>query len=90
MSSCETIAAKCRFIQLAGWPALPEDMRRLREAGVRINYFGTNNPGMLKPLYAAGVEFPLVDDVAGMMNAAAKLGIRPLVPVYRKPGPRGE
>ena len=81
----ETIAAKCRFIQLAGWPALPEDMRRLTEAGVRINYFGTNNPKMLKPLYAAGVEFPLVDDVAAMMEAAGKLGIQPLVPAYRRP-----
>ena len=80
----ETIAGKCRFIQLAGWPALPEDMRRLREAGIRINYFGTNNPKMLKPLYGAGVEFPLVDDVATMMEAARKLGVEPLVPVYPK------
>ena len=80
----ETIAARCRFIQLAGWPALPDDMRRLREAGIRINYFGTNNPKMLKPLYDAGVEFPLVDDVAIMMGAARKLGVKPLVPVYSK------
>jgi glycerophosphoryl diester phosphodiesterase len=78
----ETLAGKCAFIQLAGWPALPDDMRRLRDAGVRINYYGTNSPRMLKPLYDAGVEFPLVDDVGPMLDAAGKLGIEPLVPVY--------
>ncbi len=77
----ETISRRCGFIQLAGWPALPDDMRRLREADIRVNYYGTNSPRMLKPLYAAGVEFPLVDDLATMMAAAGKLGIKPLVPV---------
>lgn len=79
----ETLTRGDQFLQLYGGLAAPEDMARLKEARVRINYFGTNDPGALGPLFDAGVDFPLVDDVAKMMDAARALGIGPLKPVYR-------
>jgi glycerophosphoryl diester phosphodiesterase len=74
----DTIARKCQFIQLFRSLASPDDMRRLKEAGVRINYCCTNDPKELERLYDAGVEFPLVDDLATMIEAAKRLGIEPL------------
>jgi len=52
-------------------------------ARVRINYCCTNDPAALEQFYAAGVDFPLVDDVAKMIRAAERLGIPPLKPVFR-------
>lgn len=73
----DTVARKYQFIQLLRATASPQDMGRLKEAGVRINFCCTNDPTELKTLYSAGVEFPLVDDVAIMINAAEDLGITP-------------
>ena len=77
----DTIARKCHFIQLLRSMASPEDMAKLKEAGTRVNYCCTDDPESLASLYAAGVQFPLVDDVEAMMKAAQKLGIGPLQPV---------
>jgi glycerophosphoryl diester phosphodiesterase len=79
----DTIERGDRFIQLYGGLPSPEDFARLEQAGVRVNYFGTNDPKALPKLYEAGVQFPLVDAVGPMMKAAAELGIEPLCPVYR-------
>lgn len=70
----DTIARGCQFIQLVGLCS-PEDMKRLKDAQVRVNYFGTNDAETLKKLFAAGVEFPLVDKVPEMMEAAREAGI---------------
>ena len=78
----DTIDRKCEFIQLLGKVGSPEDMARLKKAGVKVNYFGTNDPGTLKMLFDAGVDFPLVDKTAEMMEAAKTLGIEPVKPVY--------
>ena len=78
----DTIERKCAFIQLEGAACSPDDMARLKKAGVKVNLFGTNDPGALKALYEAGVDFPLVDKTAGMMEAAKALGIEPVKPVY--------
>ncbi|NLZ02562.1 MAG: hypothetical protein GXY25_18755, partial [Pirellulaceae bacterium] len=66
--------------------ASPDDMAGLKAARVRINYCCTNDPESLEKLYAAGVEFALVDDLEKMMQKAAELGIRPLKPVFRAGG----
>ena len=73
----DTIARDCQFIQLLRGTASLKDMKRLRDAGVRVNYCCTNDPAELQGLYAAGVEFPLVDDVATMIRTAEDLGIEP-------------
>ena len=82
----ETIEGGAQFIQLLNRVASPEDMARLKKAGVRINYFGYDlrRPERLKGRFDAGVDFPLVDNVATIMKAAEALGIERWKPVYRK------
>jgi glycerophosphoryl diester phosphodiesterase len=79
----DTIARRCHFIQLLRGLVTPEDMARLKDAGVRVNYCCTNDPRALVKLFDAGVEFPLVDDLGTMINKATSLGIEPLEPVLR-------
>jgi len=60
----ETIEHGDDFIQLRQL-ASPEDMQRLRNAGVRINFSGAvHSPEHFMQLVQAGVDFPFVDDVA--------------------------
>lgn len=62
----ETIVRGDTFIQLRGHfddPRFGAWIAVLRAAGVRINYYGTNDPAEFARLRAAGVAFPLVDDV---------------------------
>ncbi|MFA7158107.1 MAG: glycerophosphodiester phosphodiesterase family protein [Kiritimatiellia bacterium] len=84
----DTIAHGDAFIQLHHLHGLPgpEQVRRLKEAGVRINYFRTNAPAELEALFTRGVDFPLVDDLEPMMAQARRLGIAPLAPVYENGG----
>ncbi|HOM17363.1 MAG TPA: hypothetical protein PLQ00_08545, partial [Thermoguttaceae bacterium] len=73
------------FIQLlrqygVNWP---NEIRRLKEAGVRINYCCINEPGSLAALYAAGVDFVLTDEVERMVEAARQAGVEPWKPIFR-------
>lgn len=79
----DTVARGDDFIQLLGKPAAPDDMTKLKTAKVRINLCCTNDPEALKGLYAAGVDFVLTDDLATVVRAAERLGIRPVEPVFR-------
>jgi glycerophosphoryl diester phosphodiesterase len=78
----ETIAMGASFIQLAGGKVSPDHTRKLREAGVHVNYFGTTSADEVRELFAAGVEFPLVDNPAEMIKVAEELGIVPLKPSW--------
>jgi len=80
-----TIALEADFIQLAGefGAELPEFTRKLKDHGIRINYFGTDSPEELRRLFDAGVQFPLVNKVELLMPVAAALGIPPVTPVFR-------
>jgi glycerophosphoryl diester phosphodiesterase len=92
----DTIEQKAEFIQLIHQLPWVDEMAKLKAAGVRVNLFGTddptklktpgtfstNDPAMLKTLYDAGVDFPLADKTAEMMEAARKLGIEPVKPAY--------
>ena len=81
-----TIAMNADFIQLLGGHSVdPALTKRLREGGVRINYFGTNEADEARKLFEAGVDFPLVDQVGPMLKVADELGIKRLQPVYRPP-----
>ncbi len=57
-------------------------VKKLNENQIKINYYGTNSPDKLKKLFAVGVEFPLVDKVAEMMEVAKEHGIHPAKPEY--------
>jgi glycerophosphoryl diester phosphodiesterase len=59
----ETILWKCEFLQLFKL-GTPEEMKALKDAGVRINYTSAKNPAHFKELLAAGVDFPLVNQTA--------------------------
>ncbi len=80
----ETIAHGYAFIQLHHRHTMPapEQMQRLKDAGVRVNYYGTDDPGALEALYDLGVDFVLTDNLLPMMERAKQLGIQTLNPVY--------
>ena len=82
----ETIANGHQFIQILGRgkPVEPAVIAVLKENQIRINYFGTDDPDVLRALFEAGVEFPLVNDLEPMIAAAKALGIEPVKPVFSK------
>ena len=79
-----TIELGTDFIQLAKSPPaeLLAPVKALREKGIHINYFGTDDPQFMRELFEAGVEFPLVNTIELLMGAARELGIEPLQPVW--------
>jgi glycerophosphoryl diester phosphodiesterase len=78
----QTIQRGAAFIQLLRQPGTPEQMQRLKKAGVVINLCCVNEPELLAGLLEAGVDFPLADDLHAMMKQAQQLGIEPVQPVY--------
>ena len=45
---------------------------------MRVNYYEAATPEVARRLFLAGVDFPLVDDVALFLPVARELGIQPL------------
>jgi len=77
----ETIAMKAAFIQLRGKGEVPiEEVKQLRAAGVRVNYYHDETPAGLRRQWNAGVQFPLVNDLAAAIPVAREFGIAPLTP----------
>ncbi|WP_395738833.1 glycerophosphodiester phosphodiesterase [Prosthecobacter sp.] len=75
----ETIAMKAQFIQLLGKGEVPADaVKLLNAAGVRVNYYHDETPEGLRRQWNAGVNFPLVNDLARALPVAQELGITPL------------
>lgn len=81
----DAIARRDAFIQLLRQYGVhwPDEIRRLKEAGVRINYCCINEPASLAALYAAGVDFVLTDEVERMLEAARRAGVEPWKPIFR-------
>ncbi len=74
-----TIASKAQFIQLVGkGEVAAEQIRRLKESHVHINYFQVNTPDGVRQLFEKGVDFPLVNDLPAFLPMARELGIEPL------------
>lgn len=79
----ETIAAGADFIQLLGAEAVATaQTKQLSNAGVRINYCCAKDAPQVKALFAAGVEFPLVDKLSDLIKIADDEGIPRLTPAY--------
>jgi len=74
----QTIEGGYDFLQFkgSGFP-LPSDIQRLKEHGVRINFYGTDDPAVLTRWFNNGIDFPLANDLAASMRVARKLGIEP-------------
>jgi glycerophosphoryl diester phosphodiesterase len=71
-----TIAMKADFIQLLGKGEIPDEaVRSLRAAGVRIDYYHDESPEGLRRQWAAGIDFPLANDVAAALAVAREAGI---------------
>jgi len=83
--AAETIAHGDAFIQILGTKGSiwPDEIGRLKAAKVRVNYFFADKPAILGTLFSAGVDFPLVNDVGPMIDAAQQQGIEPWKPIYR-------
>ena len=82
----DTIAHHDQFVQLLGKMVSSEDMAKLKAASVRVNYYFCDKPEELPRLFQAGVDFSLTNrvDVKKMLEAAQRLGVAPVKPVYRK------
>lgn len=55
----DVIDWKCDYIQFTSYDE--EDVAKLKAAGVKINYFGTDDPEMIAKLLQDGIDFPLVN-----------------------------
>ena len=66
----------CQFIQFTGYTK--EDVAALKEAGIKINFFGTDDPVKVQNLLNDGIDFPLVDFFTKTWSAAASIeGLEP-------------
>jgi glycerophosphoryl diester phosphodiesterase len=83
----ETMDHGDAFIQLRRTDGMPTaaQIQRLKDAGVTVNFFGSNNTAELQSLYELGIDFPLADNLASMIHWAAQLGNPPVRPVYLHP-----
>ncbi len=73
------------FIQLKGdiTPIYKELTQYLKDNGIRINYFGTDDAEELSLLFEYGVAFPLVNNIEESISISTNLGIAPVTPIYR-------
>lgn len=81
-----SIDMKAEFIQLvvtADSVGRKPLVQQLRDNNIRINYFMAKEPAELPYLYDLGIDFVLVNDMDLFLPAAAKLGIKPVKPVYK-------
>lgn len=74
-----SIARKAAFIQLRGQGEIDaEQVRQCKQNRMRVNYYEVATPEVARSLFLAGVDFPLVDDVALFLPVAREMGIEPL------------
>jgi len=74
------IATRSDFVQfhhLRGAPE-PELVERAKRCGLRVNYFCDPAGCALAPLFEAGIDFALVDDVDAALDEVRPLGIVPV------------
>ncbi|MHB8996137.1 MAG: glycerophosphodiester phosphodiesterase [Armatimonadota bacterium] len=73
-----TIALKAQYIQLWGWAdCMPEVCERLHQHDIRVNYFGTEDPAMMRQLTETGVDYVLTDHLDVMHEVMAEYGVSP-------------
>jgi glycerophosphoryl diester phosphodiesterase len=74
------IAVGSDFVQFHHQRGTPERalIARAKRAGLRVNYFCSPDGCELTPLFEAGVDFALVDDVAAALEEVRAIGIEPV------------
>lgn len=79
------IDLKCEYVQFHCYDA--EDMAKLKAAGVKFNFFGTDDPNKLRKLASDGVDFPLADRFSSSWKTYEKMDgykLNPLPTNYAK------
>jgi glycerophosphoryl diester phosphodiesterase len=67
------------YLQIWGWDdSMGEACERLHAAGVKVNYFGTEDPAMMRKLIDAQVDYILTDDLDTLLDVLEGYGVRPL------------
>jgi glycerophosphoryl diester phosphodiesterase len=80
----QTVNMNAEFIQLLGGnSADPKHIQVAKQNSVTVNYCCSNSAEVISSLFKSGVQFPLVDDVSGMMQVAIEQGIPKLEPRFR-------
>lgn len=75
----EAVEFGAQFIQLsARRPPTTELISLLKQHGIRITYGFADSTAGLRQLFAAGIEFPLVNNIHELMPHAAALGLEPV------------
>ena len=80
-----TIELKTEFIQLlkSKQAYTGEQIKRLKENGVKINYYKADSPEEVKELFNDGIDFPLVNDIIHYMEIAKQLKIHEVKPIFK-------
>jgi len=67
------------YLQIWGWDeSMGEACERLHAAGIEVNYFGTEDPALMRKLIETKVDYILTDDLDTMLSVLAEYGARPL------------
>ena len=75
----DTIRMGAQYLQILGWDAsVPQVCDRLHTHGITINYFGTEDPELMRRLAEAGIDFILTDDLDTCLAVLAEYGVTPL------------
>ena len=78
----QTLAMGAQFLQFYGGMPPVTDIERLKNAGVHINYFYSNDSEEFKALVKQGVDFVLTDKFKEMLDVAETIGIQSLSSCY--------
>lgn len=80
-----TIQMKTDFIQLlkSSQAYTPDQIKKLKENNVKINYYKADSPEEIKKLFDDGIDFPLVNDIVHFTGTAQELGIHPVKPLFK-------
>ncbi|NPV49548.1 MAG: glycerophosphodiester phosphodiesterase [Armatimonadetes bacterium] len=72
------IASGAQFIQLCGWADCMADVvKELHDHGITVNFFGTEDPVLMRRLIEAGVDYVLTDHLDLMHAVMQEYGIAP-------------
>lgn len=79
-----TIQMEADFIQLKGpvTGGFKNFAELLHEKGIKVNYFGTDNPKILRTLFDLGIDFPLVNDIVKAVDYSNEFQIVPVSPLF--------
>lgn len=76
-----TIERKSNFIQMTfrqGLDGLAEDVKKLHEHGIKVNWFGAQDEALIHTLVKAGVDYILTDNLSLCLQVLGEYGVKPV------------